>query len=446
MTSQILSQLRQEFRPNRLLLSLTAGLVSGIVTVIVEISLGTLIFSGDLSAFVSNGIGLMLFGAFVVGIVGAVTSSFSGTVIVPQDSPAVVLALMAAVIASDMPAGAMPDDIFFTVVAAIIVSSLLAGAFFLALGSFKLGSLIRYVPYPVVGGFLAGTGWLLVKGAVSVMTDASLAISQLPYLMQAGVLLRWLPGLGFAVLLLAILRRYGHFMIIPTMVLAAIGLFYVVLWLTRTPVAEASAQGWLLGPFPRGALWRPLTMSALGRADWPSVLSQAGNMGTILIISVISLLLNASGIELTVQRDVDLNRELRSAGIANLIAGLGGSPTAYHALSLSALGHRIGANSRLVGLFSAALCGATLFFGAPLLSFFPKPVLGGLLLFLGLAFLVEWLYDAWFKLSKADYAIVLLILITIDAVGVLEGVGVGLLLAVVLFVVSYSRISVAKRN
>jgi SulP family sulfate permease len=446
MTPRVVSQLIQEFRPNRLLLSLTAGLVSGIVTAIIEISFATLIFSGDLSTYVSNGIGLTLFGAFVVGIVGTATSSFSGTVVIPQDSPTVILAVMAAIIANDMPPTAMPEDVFFTVVTAIVVTSLLTGAFFLGLGTFKLGSLIRYVPYPVVGGFLAGTGWLLVQGAVGVMADASLNISQLPYLLQANVLVKWLPGLVFAALLLAILRRYSHFLIIPSMVLVSIGLFYALLWLTHTPVAEASAQGWLLGSFPEGGLWRPLTLSALGRVNWSAILSQAGNMGTVLIISVISLLLNASGIELTVQRDIDLNRELRSAGIANLVAGLGGSPVGYHALSLSALGHRIGSNSRLVGLSSAALCGATLFFGAPLLSFFPKPVLGGLLLFLGLTFLVEWVYDAWFKLSKADYLIVLLILITINAVGVLEGVGLGLLLAVGLFVVSYSRTSVVKHT
>lgn len=446
MMQQVVSQLIQEFHPKRLLPSLTAGLVSGILTVIVEISFAALIFSGDLSGYVSDGIGLTLFGAFVVGIVGAVTSSFPGTVILPQDSPVAILALMAAIIANSMPATAMPEDAFLTVVAAITITSLLTGAFFLGLGTFKLGSLIRYIPYPVVGGFLAGTGWLLVQGAIGVMADASLSFSQLPYLLQADVLVRWLPGLVFAVLLLMILRRYSHFLIIPTTLLVAIGLFYVLLWLTNTPITEAGAQGWLLGPFPEGGLWRPLTMSALHQANWPTILSQVGNMGTILIISVISLLLNASGIELTAQRDVDLNHELRSAGIANLAAGLGGSPVGYHALSLSALGHRIGSNSRLVGLFSATLCGAMLFLGAPLLSFFPKPVLGGLLLFLGLAFLVEWVYDAWFKLSKADYLIVLLILIAMNVVGVLEGVGLGIVLAVILFVVSYSRISVVKHT
>ena len=129
---------------------------------------------------------------------------------------------------------------------------------------------------------------------------------------------------------------------------------------------------------------------ALEQVNWPLIGSQIGNIGTIIMISVVSLLLNASGMEIMARRDIDLNHELQSAGLANLVAGLGGGPAGYHALSLSALGHRVGASTRLVGLLAGGLCGVMLFFGASIISFFPKLVLGGLLLFLGLAFVVEW--------------------------------------------------------
>lgn len=167
-------------------------------------------------------------------------------------------------------------------------------------------------------------------------------------------------------------------------------------------------------------------------------------MGTVLIISAIALLLNASGLELTLRQDIDLNRELEAAGIANLAASIGGGPAGYHTLSLSALTHRLGANSRLAGFLTAGVCAATLFFGASILSLFPKPVLGGFLFFLGLSFLVEWLYDAWFKLPRTDYVLVLVILAAVGAVNFLAGVGVGVVVAIVLFVVNYSRINVVK--
>lgn len=446
MSQQFVSKMLGELRPRRLLPSLTAGFVVGILAIIIQISFAALIFSGELSVFVQSGIGFTLFGALMIGIVTALASSYPGMIALPQDSPAAILALIAAAIASQMPPSATEESAFFTIMAAIVLTSLLTGAFSLALGYFKLGGLVRYIPYPVIGGFLAGTGWLLVRGAIGVMIDIPFSLSGLPALFQSGVLLKWLPGLIFAVLLLLVLRRYSHFLIVPTILLSAIVLFYLLAWMTGLSLSEAGSQGWLLGPFPQGSLWKPLSPTAFRQVEWTLVLQQIGNIGTIMIISVVSLLLNASGLELSVQQDIDLNRELSTTGLANLIAGSGGSPAGYATLSLSALGPRLGSNSRLIGLSAAALCSAMLFFGANLLSFFPKPVLGGLLLFLGLSFLVEWLYDAWFKLSKADYLIILLILVTMTNIGVLQGVGLGLALAVILFVVEYSHIEVVKHT
>ena len=56
----------EEFRPQKLVSSLTAGLIVGITDVSVEISLAALIFSGVLAPYVAHGIGFVLFGAFAI--------------------------------------------------------------------------------------------------------------------------------------------------------------------------------------------------------------------------------------------------------------------------------------------------------------------------------------------------------------------------------------------
>jgi sulfate permease, SulP family len=439
-----LERIQQEFGPRRLFPSLAAGLIAGILTVVIEISLAALIFSGDLAPHVARGIGLALFGACATGFVVTLTTSAPGAIAIPQDTTAAILALVAAGIAGGLGERAPHEAGFWTVAAAIAITSLLTGLFFLALGRFKLSGFIRFVPYPVIGGFLAGTGWLLMRGAISVMTGSLFTFAQLPRLFQSGVLPLWLPGVIFGVVLLAVVRRFNHIAVIPSLLIAAIAASYGVLRFTNTSFAEAGARGWLLGPFPSGALWSPLTPAALTQVDWPAIVAQASGLGTVLIIGAVAFLLNASGLELTIRQDIDLNRELESAGLANLVAGLGGGPVGYHALSLSALAHRLGANSRLAGLLAAAVCAVALFFGAGLLSFFPKPVLGGFLFFLGLSFLMEWLYDAWFKLPRTDYVLVLLILAAAGAVNFLTGVGLGMVVAIVLFVVNYSRVDVVK--
>ncbi len=121
------------------------------------------------------------------------------------------------------------------------------------------------------------------------------------------------------------------------------------------------------GAVPAGGALAPDLLADLRLVHWPAILGSAGSIGTILLVSAVSLLLNASGMELTVRQDIDLDRELRSTGLANLLSGLGGGTPGFMALSLSALGYRLKAGSRLVGIFSAGLCGLALFFGAPLL-------------------------------------------------------------------------------
>ncbi len=99
----IMAQLRSEFQPEHLLPSMTAGIVAGIMAVIFEISLASLIFTGELSGYLSRGIGLMLFSALVICLTVAVKSSFAGAVALPQDTPAVILALASATILEKYP-------------------------------------------------------------------------------------------------------------------------------------------------------------------------------------------------------------------------------------------------------------------------------------------------------------------------------------------------------
>ena len=439
----LISEFKKEFHPSILLPSITAGLIATIVTISTEIALAALIFSGDLSQFLAGGIGLMLFGAFAMGIVIALTTSLPGIVGIPQDTPAAILALVAAGIAVSM-GTADAQTLYVTVLAAIALTSLLTAIFFLLLGWFKASSFVRYIPYPVVGGFLAGTGWLLAKGAFSVMVDMPMTLATLPQLFTADKLIEWLPGLIFAVALLLALRHFSHFLITPGALILATALFYGYLLLAHVSIADASARGWLLGPFPSGGLYQPLTPAAFAQVNWGIVFAHIGQIATILVLSVVSLLLNASALEVTVKEDLDLNRELLTAGFANLAGGLGGSPVGYQTLGMSSLAHRLGARSRLVNLISALLCGAALFFGASLISFFPKVVLGGMLLYLGLSFMVEWLVDARRFLPVADYILVWVILFIVAAIGFLEGIAAGIFVAAIIFVITYSRVNIIK--
>ncbi len=196
----------------------------------------------------------MLFGAFVIGIIVTLTTSLPGMMALPQDTPAAIMALVAAAIGTSM-AGQKPDAVYATIVAAMSLTSILTAMFFLALGRFKASGFVRYIPYPVVGGFLAGTGYLLSTGAFGVMVAVPLTLANLPQLFSIDNLIIWVPGVIFAITLLILLRRWNHFLITPVALIAATLLFYGCLLIAGIPVSEALSRGWLLGPFPSGGLF-----------------------------------------------------------------------------------------------------------------------------------------------------------------------------------------------
>jgi SulP family sulfate permease len=84
--------------------------------------------------------------------------------------------------------------------------------------------------------------------------------------------------------------------------------------------------------------------------------------------------------------------------------------------------------------------------GGVALEILPQFVIGGLLLFVGIDFLVKWLWSARRRMTRVDYWLMAGIVVIIATVGFLPGVTVGLVAAVALFVVRYSRTDVVKHS
>jgi len=450
MGAAFLSNLRDDFRPSQLFPSFITGLVIGMLMITITIAFAALIYSdAELAPYRSDGIGLMLFGGIIFGGLTALLSSFRGLATGLQDSPAAILSVVATAIVAAMPSSATPKEIFLTVVAAVALTTISTGLLFIVLGQFKLGNLVRFMPYPVLGGFLAGTGLLLLFGTFGFVTGQSVSLMNLSPAIDPDLVIKWVPSLIFAIALFLAIRRYHHFLVVPGVIMAGIVLFYVILALSGSSVSEAQDEGWLLNALPEGkggGLWQPYLFTDLDKIDWPVMADQIGSIGGVVLISIVALLLNITAIELATKENLELNRELKAAGLSNVIAGLGGSSVGYHLLSPSVLAHQLGGKTRLVGIFMAFWFVVVLVAGESLLAYFPNPVIGGLLFFVSLNFLIDWVYATWFTLPKTDYAIVILIMVAINVFGFLEGVGIGLGLTVLLFVVQYSRINVVKHT
>lgn len=430
----------------QLVTSLTAGLIAGIRTILGSASMVVLVMPNGLPGGIAPALEMILTGGVVVGALVALFSSYPGVVAQVQDGPAVIIGVMATALAATMGGSVPPALAVLVVLASANVAAFAAGAVFFGLGAFRLGALMRFIPFPVIGGFLAGSGLLILLGAIPVLTGLAIPKIDLQLLSEPLRVARWLPGLAFGLLLLAMLRRYRHPLLVPGLLLGAVALYHLGLQLAGMTVGDAQAAGLLLGPFPDFTGLEAPGWMRLPAEGWSQVAAQAPTFASIVLVSVVALLLNASGLELATRSDLDINRELRAAGLANMASGLLGGAVGFHALSASLLGYRMGANSRLIGLASAALCLAALLFGTSLLAYMPRAVLGGLLFSMGAGLLIEWLYDGWRRLPLQDFLIVALIVAVIGAVSIPAGVAVGVAVAMAIFVLSYSRVRVIRQE
>jgi SulP family sulfate permease len=390
----------------------------------------------------SQGIGFALTGALAIATIIALFATLPGTIGSNQDVSVAIFTIISTSIISMMPRGASSESMFYTVITAIALTVLLTGLFFLALSSFRLGGLIRYFPYPVVGGFLAGAGWLLFKGGFTLTTGKC----SLAELLEPSLLSHWFPGVLFALIMLIIVKRFQSPFTLPLFIIIGLLLFYGNAWISGLSPEHLSANGWLLGPFTNQVSWQPLSLAQFSLVDWSIIASQAANMATVITVGSIALLLNASAFELEVKQDVDLNKELRLAGIANLFSCLSPGFVGFRQLGLSVLNYRMQAQSRMVGVIGVTVIALALFFGTSVISYFPKVIMGGLIMYLGLTFLYEWAYETFFTLPTIDFFIIWLVLLVIATAGFMPGVGIGLLAAVIMFIISYSRTEVVRHE
>lgn len=435
----LIREIFADLSSSKALSGMSMGLVSGLVTLIMQISFAVMIFAGPLQEHAQRAMGLTLAGTTLLLFVTALFGGFKSSINFSQDAPTAIFAGAAAGMASSLIA-CDANTVFITLTAGLMVSTLTTGLLFILAARLRFAELLRFMPYPVVAGFLAGTGWLLSAGSLEVMTGLSLSRNTLPLLFQPSLLLLWIPGTAFALALFLIMQRWKHFFLMPGALLLALLICHALLPLFGISMEEARNLGIFFAPFSTTSIWPAFSLSDLSSIQWTAILNEAPTLAIIPFIALIGLLLNTSGIEMASQRDLDTNRELMVNGSGNLLAALVGAPAGYTSISLSLLGFKTGAETRLVGLSAGLLMICVLLFGGQILSFFPKGLLGGFLMLLGISFLSEFILDTRKRMPTADYVIVLLVFAAIGLFGYLQGVLFGLFATTGLFVLRFSRI------
>jgi SulP family sulfate permease len=202
-----------------------------------------------------------------------------------------------------------------------------------------------------------------------------------------------------------------------------------------------STPGWIAplpteAPPPFWTVWQLF----FNRVYWSALPSLFPTWLSMYFVVAFGSCLDVAAISLDMGQRLDYNHELKTVGVSNLVSGLLGGFTGSYIFSLTTFTYRSATNSRMVGF---VLCIAELLlFISPVnvAAFLPHFFFGAVLVFIAIDLMLDWLVHSFHKVSMAEYAIVWATFLAISLVGLQEGMGIGLAISVVQFVLSYARV------
>jgi len=420
--------------------NILSGSLIALVNISVAVSVAALLFAQTDPRLMVPGIAILLIGTLVTGLGGSLFSHFHSVICSPRNGLVPVFAVMVTGIYASF-GSEYSIAAEATIIAAFMVTTLVTGLFLVLLGRLKLGNLVRYIPYPVTGGFFAGIGYIFVQGGITV------AASQEATLQAFGnEEFRQLvtPAAILAVCLISGKYFRDNRLSVPGILLLSLLIFYGMLYFSGISREEAAADGLLPLIESTGSLVPIFHLDYFAQINWIAISDQLGGIVVVALLCSMMLLLDVSGIELIARDDLNPDHELQVMGYANIINSFFGGFPGVHDVSDTALVDRLGGKDRLTGFVYAILVGAAILAGAEFMEIVPTFILGGLLIYVGLEFLVDWLWKARDELPLSDYVVVLIILVVIIFSDILQGVTFGFFVAIILFVVNYSQLSVIK--
>jgi len=339
-----------------------------------------------------------------------------------------------------------PTGAFVPVLAAIVaqhgyqglaIATLMAGVMLILMGVFKLGALLRFIPYPVIAGFTSGIAAIIFLGQLNEGLGLGLKMpAHVPQqIMTLGAHLSDMNWQAMTICGLAIFVQFQLprlTKLIPPSILAVL-LTTVLALVFKWPIATVASK---FGVIPAGLPgWHFPVISLEAMRDLMA------SAFTIAALGGIESLLSASVADGMTDTRHDSNQELIGQGIANLLCPLVGGIAATGAIARTAANIRNGASSPVSGLVHSIVLLLVALIAAPFAGYIPLAALSGILITVALR-MAEWedFHSLW-KTHRSDFFVMLAAFLLTVIFDLTIGVGAGLLMALVMFVRRMEEIS-----
>jgi len=386
------------------------GITAGVVALPLALAFG-----------VQSGMGAIagLYGAIMLGMIAAV---FGGTAIQVSGptGPMTVVSAMIVATAIDV-SGSLTAGMGI-----IIASFALAGIFQISFGLIKIGKYIKYIPYPVLSGFMTGIGVIIIlyqlypfMGHASAKDTIDIVLN-LPQILPA---INW-SAVGIGGFTIAVIYLFPKITDAIPSALVALVLATVLTLLLKLDIP-------LIGNIPTGIPdLEIMNILAIEQDDYWMIIEFAAMLAALGAIDSLLTSVIADNITKTKHNS---DRELIGQGLGNIAASLVGGIPGAGATMRTVVNINAGGKTRLSGLIHSLFLAAILIGLGKYAALIPLSVLAGILITVGIG-IIDYKGLRHLKRVPRTDAIILIIVLLITVFGnLIHAVGVGVVMASLLF-------------
>lgn len=314
----------------------------------------------------------------------------------------------------------------------LLLATMMAGVFLLAIGYLRLGTYIKFIPYPVTVGFTAGIAVIIFSGQIVELFGLKLAGKEpgplVPKLMAIGEAAGTINLAATFVAVLTIVTIAGLKRWRPTWpaMLIAIGLASLVVALFALP---AETIGTRFGGIPRSLQMPALPPVSLGR-----MIDVLPDAIAFALLGAIESLLSAVVADGMTGRRHRSNCELVAQGFANIASALFGGICATGTIARTATNVRAGAHGPISGMIHSAILLALMLVAAPLASYIPLAALAGVLAVVCWNMFEKQAFATLLRASRGDALVLMVTFLLVVFRDLTEGIVVGFVLGSILFI------------
>jgi SulP family sulfate permease len=426
---------------------LWGGLAAMLVALPSSIAFGVLVYSAMGNEYVGAGALAGIIGAAALGVIAPIFGRTSGLISAPCAPAAAVLSALVVGLVGDV-SGFNPADVLSMMALTVIFSALLQ-VFYGVIGG---GRLIKFVPYTVVSGYMSGVGVIIALGQIPKLFGLDKGTPLIKGLVSPE-LWRW-QGLVVGLITIAVMivtpkitRK------VPAAILGLLGgvIAYFVLALFSSGLMELQGNPLIIGPIKASGSFfgaiadRLTTLFSLNLISIRTILVPALTLSVLLSIDTLKtcVVLDA----LTRNRHKS-DRELIGQGIGNMVSFLTGGIPGAGTMGPTLINVTSGGRTPRSGIIEGVLVVMTLLLLGQFFAWVPIGALAGILLVISYR-MFDWrnmLRLLRYPAGRLDFAVIAFVILVAVYVDLIAASGVGIAVAILLFIRDQIRGSVIRRK